>query len=95
MGICLPKQVTGALAATTPWPVPAWPAMRVDLHYVAAEKLLIEADRLITTAPQSPLDDAVIDRVIARAQVHALLATFSGTVPPESLTDNSTNFPTA
>jgi hypothetical protein len=68
--------------------------MRVDLHYVAAEKLLIEADRLITTASE-PLDHVVIDRVIARAQVHALLAAFAGTVPPESLTDNSTNFPTA
>ena len=69
--------------------------MRVELHYVAAEKLLIEADRLIAGTAEPAADDTVIDRILARAQVHALLATFAGAVPPESLTDNSTNFPTS
>ena len=87
--------VIGALAAVGPWPVPAWPAMRVDLHYVAAEKLLIEADRLISAASKPAGGGAAVDRILARAQVHALLATFAGTVPPESLTDNSSHFPTS
>ncbi len=68
--------------------------MRVDLHYVAAEKLIIEADRLIADGTAAGPDAAAVDRLISRAHVHAVLATFAEPVPPESLTDNSSNFPT-